>query len=278
MLELYHHGSSVCAAKVRIVLEEKGLEYKKHYIDILKGEQFNPEYLKINPKGVVPTLVDDGKIVTESTVCCEYLDWTHPGDKPLTPSDPLQRADMLRWTKLIDEELHPACGTITFTCSHRYTVLRMGTEKVETFLESTPRLSLVSDWKERKRRYVELGLDDNDARKAIMVHEMVFDKMETVLSDNSFLAGDSFSLADAGMIPYLNRIYMLSMLDKWCEEKPHVLSWFEKMRERPTFNSAIDSHLPESLAADLRTNGAKSWPKVQEILLGVREEMKVGVV
>ena len=58
MLELYHHGSSVCAAKVRIVLEEKGLEYKKHYIDILKGEQFNPEYLKINPKGVVPTLVD----------------------------------------------------------------------------------------------------------------------------------------------------------------------------------------------------------------------------
>ena len=65
MLELYHHGSSVCAAKVRIVLEEKGLEYKKHYIDILKGEQFNPDYLKINPKGVVPTLVDDGKIVTE---------------------------------------------------------------------------------------------------------------------------------------------------------------------------------------------------------------------
>ena len=103
----------------------------------------------------------------------------------------------------------------------------MGKEKVETFLESTPRLSLVSDWKERKRRYVELGLDDKDARKAIMVHEMVFDKMETLLSENSFLAGDSFSLADAGMIPYLNRIYMLSMLDKWCEETPHVLSWFE---------------------------------------------------
>ena len=110
------------------------------------------------------------------------------------------------------------------------------------------------------------------------MHEMVFDKMEAVLSENSFLVGDSFSLADAGMIPYLNRIYMLSMLEKWCEEKPHVLSWFEKMRERPTFHSAIDSHLPESLASDLRTNGAKSWPKVREILLGIREEMKVGIV
>jgi glutathione S-transferase len=57
MLELYHHGTSVCAAKPRILLAEKGLEWTGHYIDILKGEQFAPEYLKLNPKGVVPTPV-----------------------------------------------------------------------------------------------------------------------------------------------------------------------------------------------------------------------------
>jgi glutathione S-transferase len=55
MLELYHHGTSVCAAKPRILLAEKGLEWQGHYIDILKGEQFAPDYLKLNPKGVVPT-------------------------------------------------------------------------------------------------------------------------------------------------------------------------------------------------------------------------------
>jgi glutathione S-transferase len=62
MLELYHHGTSVCAAKPRILLPEKGLEWTGHYIDILKGQQFAPEYLKLTPKGVVPTLVHDGHV------------------------------------------------------------------------------------------------------------------------------------------------------------------------------------------------------------------------
>ena len=62
MLDLYHHGSSVCAAKVRFTLEEKGLGWKSHYLDILKGEQFAPEYVALNPKAVVPyTLVIDRK-------------------------------------------------------------------------------------------------------------------------------------------------------------------------------------------------------------------------
>jgi glutathione S-transferase len=57
MLELFHHGSSVCAAKVRVTLAEKGLEWMGHYVDILKGEQFDPSYMKLNPKAVVPTLL-----------------------------------------------------------------------------------------------------------------------------------------------------------------------------------------------------------------------------
>jgi hypothetical protein len=54
MIELYHHGSSVCAAKVRLVLAEKEIEWKGHYVDILKGDQFNPEYLKITPRPLFP--------------------------------------------------------------------------------------------------------------------------------------------------------------------------------------------------------------------------------
>ena len=90
MLELYHHGSSVCAAKVRFAMAEKGVvPDEMHYIDILKGEQFDPEYVKLNPKSVVPTLVHDGNVITESTVIMEYLDLAFP-EQQLTPQDPLQ--------------------------------------------------------------------------------------------------------------------------------------------------------------------------------------------
>ena len=71
MLTLYHHGSSVCAAKVRIVLAEKNLPWKGVYMDILKGDQFDPAYIRLNPKAVVPTLVHDERVILESTVISE---------------------------------------------------------------------------------------------------------------------------------------------------------------------------------------------------------------
>jgi glutathione S-transferase len=104
MIELYHHGSSVCAAKVRFALGEKNLAWQGHYLDILKGDQFAPDYQKLNPKAVVPTLVHDGNVIVESTVINEYLDETFP-DTPLKPKSPVERAEMRVWTKAVDEKI-----------------------------------------------------------------------------------------------------------------------------------------------------------------------------
>jgi glutathione S-transferase len=86
MITLYHHGSSVCAAKVRLVLAEKSLPWDGIYVDILRGDQFDPAYMKLNAKAVVPTLVHDGKVIIESSVICEYLDEAFPAP-PLKPND-----------------------------------------------------------------------------------------------------------------------------------------------------------------------------------------------
>ena len=158
MLELYHHGSSVCAAKVRLALAEKGLEWQGHYIDILKGDQFDPAYIKLNPKAVVPTLVHDGLVLQELTVICEYIDEVFP-DSPLKPDDAASRARMRLWTKAIDEILHPMCGEITFACSHRHTVARLGPEGLANFLASTPPISVTAGWHERKKVIVREGLE-----------------------------------------------------------------------------------------------------------------------
>lgn len=118
MLELYHHGSSVCAAKVRFALAEKGVVADKlHYVDILKGEQFDLDFLKINPKAVVPAMVHDGNIINESTVICAYVNDAFDGPA-LAPDDALDRARIRIWEKAVDEQLHPACGELTFVCCH----------------------------------------------------------------------------------------------------------------------------------------------------------------
>ena len=91
MLTLYDYGNSVCCQKVRITLREKGLDWDAIRVDLFASEQYDPKYLKLNPKGVVPTLVHDGVPVIESTLICEYLDETFP-DPPLAPRDAAQRA------------------------------------------------------------------------------------------------------------------------------------------------------------------------------------------
>ena len=157
MITLYHHGSSVCAAKVRLVLAEKSLPWDGVYIDILRGDQFDPAYMKLNPKAVVPTLVHDGKVILESTVINEYLDETFP-DPPLKPADPVHRAAMRLWTKAVDEQLHPACAELTFASCHRHIISRLAPEKLDEFLESTPPISVTADWHARKKEIVRQGM------------------------------------------------------------------------------------------------------------------------
>src|SRR5271169_1262880 len=101
-VELYHFWSSVCSVRCRMALEEKGVPWTSCYIDLFKFDQMRPEYLAINPRGMVPTLVHDGKPVRESSVINEYIDAAFAGPA-LTPLDPLGAARMREFIFLCDE-------------------------------------------------------------------------------------------------------------------------------------------------------------------------------
>ncbi len=122
MLELYHNINSVCAQKVRIALVEKGLQAKEHLMT-LRGDQFDPAYMKLNPNAVVPTLVHDGHVIMESSIILYYLDDAFP-EKPLMPKAPLDRVKVRMFNKFIDEYLHNSCMILTFATAFRPAFLR----------------------------------------------------------------------------------------------------------------------------------------------------------
>ena len=101
MMILHHGWRSSASRRVRLCLEEKGLSYEGHIVDMAKMEHHSPEYLKINPLGVIPTLIHDGRPLHESGTICEYLDETFP-DPPLRPATPYERAEMRNWIRHID--------------------------------------------------------------------------------------------------------------------------------------------------------------------------------
>ncbi len=265
MLDLYHHGSSVCAAKVRFALGEKKLEWQGHYLDILKGDQFAPEYQKLNPKAVVPTLVHDGQVIVESTVINEYIDETF-ADVPLKPASPLERAEMRLWTKAVDENLHPACGEITFASCHRHIVRRLPEDKFQAFLNSTPPISVTAHWHERKKEIVMQGLDAPGLGETFRLYDGYLGKMERTLAGQPWLAGATFSLADIAVTPYVNRLDMLGMAQMWERTRPRVTEWFNRIKARPAFKPAFLDWCPPDLTADLLTFGRQSWPSVEKLL------------
>lgn len=267
MLELYHHGSSVCAAKVRLALEEKGVEVDRyHYVDILKGEQFSPEFLAVNPRAVVPALVHDGRPINESTLICEYVDHVFEGPA-LQPEDPYQLYRMKLWTKAVDELLHPACADVTYVACHRHIILRLGPEELEAYFESTPEQSVKGGWRQRKRELVTLGFEAPGIDAKFRLYDTHLAHMEAALDEHRWLAGDEFSLADISLAPYVNRLAMLSMSGLWEGGRlPRVADWFARMKDRPTFERALLHWCPAELTEDLARFGGASWPTVREIV------------
>ena len=120
MLELYHNDMSVCAQKVRIVLAEKKLDWKDHHLNLFKGETRTDKYKKLNPNGVVPTLVtESGEIIIESTVITEYLDEAF-FPPPLKPKTPHLIATMRLWTKQLDEGVHVSTASVSNAVAFRH--------------------------------------------------------------------------------------------------------------------------------------------------------------
>lgn len=266
-LELYHHGSSACSAKVRFALAEKALPWSSRYVDILAGEQFKPEFVALNPKAVVPVLVHDGAVIVESTVICEYLEESFP-ENPIYPQSPLERAQVRVWTKAVDEELHPACSAITYVVSHRHTILRKGAGSFEEFLARGSGEGLAA--RTLKWQWIQHGLEAPGAADKIRLYDAYLNKMERALAESDWLVGGRFSMADIAMTPYLNRLAALAMHGLWEGGRlPRVERWFARVRARPTFRPALVDWVPKELADEMHSNGERSWPAIRA-LLGVQ--------
>jgi maleylpyruvate isomerase len=104
---LHGYFRSSAAWRVRIALHLKGLTVENRYQHLRKGEQLSPEYLAINPQGLLPSLIlDDGAVLTQSLAICEYLDEQYP-DPALLPSDPISRARVRAFAQVIACDIHP---------------------------------------------------------------------------------------------------------------------------------------------------------------------------
>jgi glutathione S-transferase len=121
-------------------------------------------------------------------------------------------------------------------------------------------------WHARKKEIVTLGFDAPGIGATFRLYDGFLGKMETALADRAWLAGDTFSLADIAVTPYVNRLDMLGMSEMWTHTRPRVADWFSRIKARPTFKVAFLDWCPRDLTADMLNFGRQSWPHVQRLL------------
>ena len=106
-MKLHGYFRSSASYRVRIALNLKGLSAQHLPHHLRKGEQRAPDYLRLNPQGLVPTLEDDGgAVLTQSLAIIEWLEETHP-EPPLLPKDPLRRAKVRAFAQVLGCDTHP---------------------------------------------------------------------------------------------------------------------------------------------------------------------------
>jgi glutathione S-transferase len=198
MIRLYDYPDCPFCQKVRVVLAEKDLEFERLHVDLRKGEQKLPEFLKLNPYGKVPVLIDEDVVVYDSTIIDEYLDEEYP-NPPLMPEDSAGRSRVRLLEDFCDNSFIPPAGVV---------------------LAELHKPEAERDAERFKRYQGEIG--------------RVLARLEAHLEGKQYLVGD-FSLADVAFVP---RLMILPQLGIEVDARlQNVATWIGRLRERPSVRS-----------------------------------------
>ena len=268
-LTLFHHNSSVCAAKVRIALAEKGREWESRLMT-LKGDQFAPEYLALNPAAVVPTLVHDEAVIVESNVILEYLDDAFP-DPPLRPARPAERARMRLWMEELEQGekgVHKAISVMTYAIAYRHHLIAEAGSEAPARLLPVIKGNMNPLSREWLTPAVLRGVSSDSFRDAMERMYRLCADFDAWLENNAWLAGGTHSLADIAFAPYLIRLELLGVDGLWAD-RLHVADWYARLNARSSTAEVWDWYHADYVGT-LREKGAAHRDETAEVIADLR--------
>src|SRR5882724_4843171 len=241
MLELYHSGLTTCSKQVRHCLREKGLRYESRYVELWRYENLSPDYLALNPNGVVPTLVHDGTPIINSFCINEYIEDAFP-EPALRPANLAERARMRYWAWTADE-IHLALARLTHARMLHARVQGLSEADQQIMLARTP----VPEKRERWRLLTQGGYSGEQLQAALDNVIFIFARMEEELAKRGpWLAGATFSLGDISMLAIVHRIFELNpdRLDR--ATFPGLNGWWDRVMARPAAKYVYTDGLEET--------------------------------
>ncbi|MDG2300111.1 MAG: glutathione S-transferase family protein [Planktomarina sp.] len=230
-LHLYHSDRSNCSARVRLLLEEKELPWVSHQLSLMDKENVTEEYFGINPKGLVPALIHDGVVVTESNDILFYLEDNFP--EPSFRNVPDKDQSEINWWLKKSGDVHlPGIKTLQYY-NRLAKMLKKSNETYERYqsLQKDPELKKFH----AKHGAPGSSLTQEDADGAKELMDGVFEKMESALSKSEWIVGDTYTLADISWGPTYTTMTIGGFdFDRYT----NIQAWYKRVSARPQFYEA----------------------------------------
>jgi glutathione S-transferase len=257
-LHVLHFMGSSCSQKLRVFLNLKGIPWQSHHIDLPANENFQPWFLGINPRGLVPVLVHDGAVHIESNDIITYLEKTFPLPRLIPAGHENEVAALLRH----EDDLHLDLRTLSF----RFVFAPPGPPKPAEALKSyaangsgtvqgqidRDKAIQIDFWE----RAAKEGFTDERVRESAWKFRAEFEKMDNHLAREPYLMGEMLTVLDIAWLIYAHRLSLAGY--PFERLHPHVSAWQERLVARPEFAKEIEllRHTKEQLEATRRAQVA----------------------
>jgi len=226
-LHLYHGLMSNSSMRVRLLLDEKGLEWTSHVIDPTRQDNLRDDYLRINPASLIPALVHDGTVITESNDILHYIEEKFGGPS-FVPDEPDRREAMREWVDLASDLHLRAMKTWLYATTGSRT---KRPEDMARYRELQADPELVAFHQKSLD-----GFDPGEVEEATRLNHDVLARIEAALQTGPWLVGERYSLADIAWFP---NVLLLDVFGFPMAEYPAVRGWLARIRARPAFRTAI---------------------------------------
>src|SRR5580704_5524571 len=263
-VHVLHFMGSSCSQKLRIFLNLKNIPWQSHPIDLMANQNMQPWFLGINPRGLVPVLVDDGAVHIESNDIIQHLEKKFPEPRLIPPGHEGEVASLLHH----EDDLHLDLRTLSF----RFVFAPPGPPKSAEALESYKAngAGTVRGAADREKqvqldfwhRAAKEGFTDERARASALRFRAEFDALDKKLAQQPYLMGDDLSVLDIAWLIYQHRLSLAGY--PFARLHPRVHAWAEKLRAMPEFAKEIGQlrHSPDQLDAVRRAQAGKTLAMV----------------
>lgn len=241
-MQLYHHPYSLDSQKVRLALEEKGIDYTSYHVNPITGKNMDSSFFTMNPSGELPVFKNGAHVIFNTIEIIQYVEriaLVSSGGDGVSISS----REVVEWMQKI-QDWNPKFFTLShIPAKYRVYVSRFLRRVVIARMAESPHLAGAYHQKLREEYETEDKLKNPEVVQQDKEHLIrLLDEVERQLHETAYLAGEEFSMADVMLIPVLARLMLLDLEKEYISSRPRIAEYWVLMQQRPCYKRVIGKY------------------------------------